>query len=210
MYKLIRYNLYLQQQRNVMFVQCMLSFTYEIIKKFKFFFFQCCAYKRLLVCLFVCLFVRVKHGRDYHSMYLSQSSMFNWLLEQIAQLLSFNLFFSFNRLSWIFFLARTFVSWRCVSVTKNKKKEKNGLLTKYCKVSLCLNAVFMKFAYDSHTFPQFMIVIWLLDTVIQYYLKSWNLSKFQINYRLNELTCLYKWCGFFFRNSIHLSAARKN
>lgn len=102
-------------------------------------------------CLFVCLFVRVKHGRDYHSMYLSRGSMFNFLLEQIAQLLSFNLFFSFNRLSWIFFLARTFVNLRCVSVTKNKKKEKNGLLTKYCKVSLCLNVVFMKFAYDSHT-----------------------------------------------------------
>lgn len=177
-----------------MFVQCMLSFPYENneFKKFKFFFFQCCAYKRLLVCLFV----RVKHGRDYHSMYLSRGFMFNFLLEQIAQLLSFNLFFSLNRLSWIFFLARTFVNLRCVSVTKNKKKEKNGLLTKYCKVSLCLNAV-MKFAYDSHTFLQFMIVIWLLDTVIQYYLKSWNLSKFQINYRLNELTCLHKWCGFF-------------
>lgn len=102
--------------------------------------------------LFVCLFVRVKHGRDYHSMYLSRGSMFNFLLEQIAQLLSFNLFFSFNRLSWIFFfLARTIVNWRCVSVTKNKKKEKNGLLTKYCKVSLCLNVVFMKFAYDIHT-----------------------------------------------------------
>lgn len=127
---------------------------------------------------------------------MSRGFMFNFLLEQIAQLLSFNLFFSFNRLSWIFFLARTFVNLRCVSVTKNKKMEKNGLLTKYCKVSLCLNAV-MKFAYDSHTFPQFMIVIWLLDTVIQYYLKSWNLSKFQINYRLNELTCLHKWCGFF-------------
>lgn len=37
---------------------------------------------------------------------------------------------------------------------------------------LCVYAVFMKFAYDSHTFPQFMIVIWRLDTVIQYYLKS--------------------------------------
>lgn len=150
MYKLIRYNLYLQQQRNVMFVQCMLSFPYENneFKKFKFFFFQCCAYKRLLVCLFV----RIKHGRDYHSMYLSRGSMFNFLLEQIAQLLSFNLFFSFNRLSWIFFfLARTIVNWRRVSVTKNKKKEKNGLLTKYCKVSLCLNVVFMKFAYDIHT-----------------------------------------------------------
>lgn len=70
MYKLIRYNLYLQQQRNVMFVQCMLSFPYENneFKKFKFFFFQCCSYKRLLVCLSV----RVKHGRDYHSMYVSR------------------------------------------------------------------------------------------------------------------------------------------
>lgn len=59
----------------------------------------------------------------------------------------------------------------------------------------------MKFAYDSHIFPQFMIVIWQLETVIQYYLKSnkvvVKLFKLQINYRLNELTCLYKLCGFF-------------
>lgn len=127
MYKLIRYNLYLQQQRNVMFVQCMLSFPYENneFKKFKFFLFQCCAYKHLLVCLSV----RVKHGRDYHSMYLSRGSMFNYLLEQIAQLLSFNLLFSFNRLSWIFFLARTFVNLRCVSVTK-KRKGKGWIVNK--------------------------------------------------------------------------------
>lgn len=150
------------------------------------------------VYLFVCLSVRVKHGRDYHSMYVSRLHVQFPFRTNCATVI-FQSFFSFNRLSWIFFfLARTIVNWRCVSVTKSKKKEKNGLLTKYCKVSLCLNAVFMKFAYDSHTFPQFMIVIWLLDTVIQYYLKSWNLSKFQINYRLNELTCLYKWCGFFF------------
>lgn len=35
-------------------------------------------------------------------------------------------------------------------VIKNKKKEKNGLLIKYCKVFLCLNVVFMKFVYDSY------------------------------------------------------------
>lgn len=176
-----------------MFVQCMLSFTYENneFKKFKFFFFQCCSYKRLLVCLFV----RVKHGRDYHSMYLSRGFMFNYLSEQIAQLLSFNLFFSFNRLSWNFFLAMAIVKLCCILATKN------GMLTKCRNFPLCLNVVFMKFAYNSHTFPQFMIVIWQLETVIQYYLKSnkvvVKLFTLQINYRLNELTCLYKWCGFF-------------
>lgn len=122
MYKLIRYNLYLQQQRNVMFVQCMLSFPYENneFKKFKFFFFQCCAYKRLLVCLFV----RVKHGRDYHSMYLSRGGMVNYLLEQIAQLLSFNLFFSFNRLSWIFFFFFSKDNCKLALCFGNQKQEK--------------------------------------------------------------------------------------
>lgn len=139
MYKLVRYNLYLQQQRNVMFVQCMLSFPYENneFKKFKFFFCQCCAYKRLLVCLFV----RVKHGRDYHSMYLSRGSMFNFLLEQIAQLLSFNLFFFFEQIKLNLFLARTIVNLRCVSVTK-KRKGKEWIVNKILQGFLVFNCSF--------------------------------------------------------------------
>lgn len=35
---------------------------------------------------------------------------------------------------------------------------KNGMLTKCRNFPLCLNVVFMKFAYDSHTFPQFLTI----------------------------------------------------
>lgn len=54
MYKLIRYNLYLQQQRNVMFVQCMLSFPYEN-NEFKFFLLSM-LFIQAFTCLFVCTY----------------------------------------------------------------------------------------------------------------------------------------------------------
>lgn len=76
------------------------------------------------VYLFVCLSVRVKHIRDYHSMYLSRGFMFNFLLEQIAQLLSFNLFFSFNRLSWIFFFFFSKDNCKLALCFGNQKQEK--------------------------------------------------------------------------------------